>query len=70
MCNHVFNTIQNIIQNMYMYIKPMYNIKFHIIFKIYIYTYARSIVFNPNPNYNPKKLREENINHNPKNPRK
>jgi hypothetical protein len=25
-CNHVFNTIQNIIQDMYKYAKPMYSI--------------------------------------------
>jgi len=28
-CNHVLNTIQNIIGNMYIYVKPMYSIEFH-----------------------------------------
>jgi len=32
-CNHVLNTIQNIIQDTYIYVKAMYNIKFRIIFK-------------------------------------
>jgi len=36
-CNHVLNTIWNIIQNMYIYIKPMYSIKFCIILKTYIH---------------------------------
>jgi len=36
-CNHVLNTIRNIIRNMYIYIKPMYNIEFHIILKTYIH---------------------------------
>jgi hypothetical protein len=40
--NHVFNTIQNIIQNMYIYVKPMYNIKFHIILKTYIHIQSPS----------------------------
>jgi hypothetical protein len=35
--NHVHNTIQNIIQNMYVYVKPMYNIKLGIILKTYIH---------------------------------
>jgi len=30
-CNHVFDTIRNIIRDMYIYVKPMYSIKFHII---------------------------------------
>jgi hypothetical protein len=36
-CNHVLNTIWNIIQNMYIYVKPMCSIKFRIIFKTYIH---------------------------------
>ncbi len=36
-CNHVLNTIQNIIRDMYIYVKPMGNIKFHIIFETYIH---------------------------------
>jgi len=36
-CNDVFNTIQNIIRNMHIYIKHMYNIKFRIILKTYIH---------------------------------
>ncbi len=36
-CNHVFNTIQNIIQDTYIYVNPMYSIKFRIIFKTYIH---------------------------------
>ncbi len=36
-CNHVLNTIQNIIQGTYIYVKPMYSIEFHIIFKTYIH---------------------------------
>jgi hypothetical protein len=36
-CNHVLNTIQDIIQYTYIYIKPMYNIEFHIILKTYIH---------------------------------
>ncbi len=35
-CNHVLSTIQNIIRDTYIYVKPMYNIKFHIIFDTYI----------------------------------
>jgi hypothetical protein len=46
----------------------MYNIKFHIIFKIH--TYARFILFNLNLNPNPRNLNKENPNPNPKNPRK
>ncbi len=34
----------------------------------YIHTYARSILFNPNPN--PINLKKENFNPNPRNPRK
>jgi hypothetical protein len=36
-CNHVFNTIRNIIWDTYLYVKPMYSIKFRIIFKTYIH---------------------------------
>jgi hypothetical protein len=36
-CNHVFNTIQNIIWNTYIYVKPMYSIEFHIILNTYIH---------------------------------
>jgi hypothetical protein len=36
-CNHVFNTIRNIIQNTYIYVKPMYNIEFRIILNTYIH---------------------------------
>ncbi len=36
-CNHVLNTTQNITLNTYIYIKPMYNIEFCIIFKTYIH---------------------------------
>jgi hypothetical protein len=46
----------------------MYSIKFCIIPKTYIHTYARSILFHPNPN--PINLRKENPNVNPINPRK
>jgi hypothetical protein len=60
----------NIIQDTYIYIKPMYNIEFCIILKTYIHTYARSILFNLNPNPNPKNLRKENLNLNLRNPRK
>ncbi len=51
---------------MYLYVKPMYSIEFRIILK----TYARSILFSPNPIPNPKNLRKENPNPNPRNPRK
>ncbi len=36
-CNHVLNTIRNIIRDMYIYVKPMYNIEFRIILKTYIH---------------------------------
>ncbi len=36
-CNHVHNTIWNIIRYMYIYVKPMYSIEFHIILKTYIH---------------------------------
>jgi hypothetical protein len=36
-CNHVLNTIWNIIRDMYIYVKPMYNIKFRIILETYIH---------------------------------
>jgi hypothetical protein len=36
-CNHVLNTIQNIIWNSYIYVKPMYSIEFRIIFNTYIH---------------------------------
>ncbi len=36
-CNHVLNTIQDIIRDTYIYVKPMYNIKFRIIFETYIH---------------------------------
>ncbi len=36
-CNHVLNTIRNIIRNTYIYVKLMYNIKFRIILKTYIH---------------------------------
>ncbi len=36
-CNHVLNTIQNIIRDTYIYIKPMYNIEFRIILETYIH---------------------------------
>jgi hypothetical protein len=36
-CNHVFNTIQNIIWDTYICIKLMYSIKFHIILETYIH---------------------------------
>jgi hypothetical protein len=39
-CNHVLNTIQNIIQNMYIYVKPMYSIEFRIILKTYIHMHG------------------------------
>jgi hypothetical protein len=35
-CNHVLNSIQNIIRNTYIYVKPMYSIEFSIILKTYI----------------------------------
>jgi len=68
-CNHVLNTIQNIIRDMYIYVKPMYNIKFRIILED-LHTYMRSILFNLNPNPNPRNLRKENPNPNPRNPKK
>jgi hypothetical protein len=36
-CNHVLNTIKNIIRDTYIYVKPMYSIYFHIIFETYIH---------------------------------
>jgi hypothetical protein len=36
-CNHVLNTIQNIIRDTYIHVKPMYSIKFRIILKTYIH---------------------------------
>jgi hypothetical protein len=36
-CNHVLNSIQDIIRDTYIYVKPMYNIKFCIILKTYIH---------------------------------
>jgi len=36
-CNHVFNTIRNIIRDTYLYVKPMYSIEFRKIFKTYIH---------------------------------
>jgi hypothetical protein len=36
-CNHVLNTIQNIIRDTYIYVKPMYNIDFRIILETYIH---------------------------------
>jgi hypothetical protein len=36
-CNHVLNTIQNIIRATYIYVKPMYSIEFHIILETYIH---------------------------------
>jgi len=66
-CNHVLNTIQIIIRNTYIYVKPMYSIEFRIIFKTYI---PRSILFNLNLNPNPRNLRKENPNAYLRNPRK
>jgi hypothetical protein len=36
-CNHVLNTIQNIIWDAYIYVKPMYSIEFRIILETYIH---------------------------------
>ncbi len=36
-CNHVLNTIRNIIRDTYLYVKPMYSIEFCIILKTYIH---------------------------------
>jgi hypothetical protein len=36
-CHHVLNTIQNIIQDTYIYINPMYSIEFCIILETYIH---------------------------------
>ncbi len=36
-CNHVLNTIRNIIRDTYIYVKLMYGIKFRIIFKTYVH---------------------------------
>jgi hypothetical protein len=36
-CNHVLNTIQDIIRNTYIYVKPMYSIEFRIILETYIH---------------------------------
>jgi hypothetical protein len=36
-CNHVLNTIQNIIRDTYIYVKLMYSMEFHIIFETYIH---------------------------------
>jgi hypothetical protein len=58
-CNHIFNTIQNIIWYTYIYIELMYSINFRNTQDIN--TYARSILFNlnPNPNLNPRNPRKE-----------
>jgi hypothetical protein len=37
LCNHVLNTIQNIIRDTYIYVKPMYSIDFCIILETYIH---------------------------------
>ncbi len=41
-CNHVLNTIRNIIRDTYIYIKPMYSIEFCIILKTYIHMQGSS----------------------------
>jgi hypothetical protein len=41
-CNHVFNITQNIIQDTYIYVKPMYNIEYYIIPKTYIHMQGSS----------------------------
>jgi len=41
-CNHVLNTIRNIIRDTYIYVKPMYNINFCIIVKTYIHMQSPS----------------------------
>jgi len=41
-CNHVFNTIQNIIWDTHLYVKPMYSIEFCIILKTYIHMQSPS----------------------------
>ncbi len=41
-CNHVLNTIQNIIRDAYIYIKPMYSIEFCIILETYIHMQGSS----------------------------
>ncbi len=53
---------------MYIYVKPMYNIEFYIILKTYIHMQGPS--FNPNPIPNPKNLKKENPNLNPRNQRR
>jgi hypothetical protein len=40
-CSSV-NTIQHTIQDMYIYVNPMYNIKFHILFNTYIHMQGAS----------------------------
>ncbi len=60
----MFNTIQNIIQNTCIYIKPIYSINFHTILKTYIH--MQGPFFNPNS----KNLKKENPNPNPRNPNK
>jgi hypothetical protein len=41
-CNHVLNIVQNIIQNTYIYVKPMYSIDFRIILETYIHMQGSS----------------------------
>ncbi len=41
-CNHVLNTIRNIIRDTYLYVKPMYSIEFCIILKTYIHMQSSS----------------------------
>jgi hypothetical protein len=67
-CNHVLNTIQNIIRDTYIYVKPMYNIEFRIIFETYIHmqgpscsTLTLTLIL--------ENLRKWNPNPNPRNPR-
>jgi len=41
-CNHVLNTVRNIIRDRYIYVKLMYSIQFRIIFKTYIHMQGSS----------------------------
>jgi hypothetical protein len=68
-CNHVLNTIQNIIRDTYIYIKPMYSIEFCIILETYIHmqspscsTLTLTLIL--------ETWRKKNPNPNPRNPRK
>jgi hypothetical protein len=67
-CDHVLNTIQNIIRDAYIYVKPMYSIEFRIILETYIHMQGPSCLTltliletwgRKNPNPNPRNPRKE-----------